>query len=132
MTAPEKEAFEVLQPLLGTELANDILAHRRGLKCPLTGRGAKSLVKEYQATGNPIAAAEHHLNMGWRGFSASWIKQSNRSFHDPANPMPRRPGDMADFARDVMDRYNERQNIQTADDRSAQRSMEILAPPRRH
>lgn len=132
MTGPEKDALSILEPFLGAELSNDILSHRRGLKCPLTGRGAKALVKEYQATGNAIAAAEHHLNMGWRGFSADWMKSKSKSFHDPANPMPRRPGDMADFTRDVMDRFNERQGIQTADDRSTQRPMEILAPAKHH
>jgi hypothetical protein len=134
MTGPEKDAYEVLQPFLGDELAKDILQHRRGLKCPLTGRGAKSLIKEYQATGNAVAAAEHHLNMGWRGFSADWMKSRTKTYHDPANPMPRRPGDMADFTREVMDLYYDRQSadIQTADNRGAERSMEVIAPSRRH
>ena len=83
-----KEILEILAPTLGEDLAKDILAHRKGLKCPLTARGAKSLLKQYELTGNPIAAAEHQLNMGWRGFCADWIKRKDSGFHDPHNPMP--------------------------------------------
>jgi len=90
MTGPEKEALAVLEPFLGEELARDIIAHRRGLKAPLTGRGAKALVREYQQTGNAVSAAEHHLNMGWRGFSAAWMQpRQGRQFHDSNNPMPK-------------------------------------------
>lgn len=89
MTGPEKEALAVLQPFLGEELAKDVIAHRRGMKVPLTARGAKSLIKEYQTTGNAVAAAEHHLNMGWRGFQADWMKPKGRGYHDSGNPTPR-------------------------------------------
>jgi len=87
MTGPEKKALEVLEPFLGAELANDIIAHRRGMKVPLTATGAKTLVKEYQATGNAKNAAEHHLNMGWRGFSSEWMKPKT-NFRDEHNPSP--------------------------------------------
>lgn len=83
-----KEIMEILAPVLGEDLAKDIIAHRRGLKCPLTARGAKALLKQYQLAGDPIAAAEHHLNMGWRGFQSEWMKPKGRTFHDTNNPMP--------------------------------------------
>lgn len=83
-----KEIMDILSPALGEELARDIIAHRRGIKCPLTARGAKSLLKQYEATGNAVNAAEHHLNMGWRGFDASWMK-NGKNFTDTQNPMPR-------------------------------------------
>ncbi|WP_051509088.1 hypothetical protein [Rhizobium favelukesii] len=82
------ELMEILSPILGDELAKDIIAHRRGKKCPLTPRGAKALLREYQATGNPINAAEEHLNRGWQGFKAEWVMKG-KGFHDPHNPMPR-------------------------------------------
>lgn len=82
------EISDILSAVLGEELAADIVAHRKGLKCPLTARGAKALLKQYQLAGDPVAAAEHHLNMGWRGFSADWMKPKGRTFHDSNNPMP--------------------------------------------
>lgn len=84
-----KEVLEILTPALGEDLAKDIVAHRKGLKCPLTGRGAHALLKQYELTGNAVAAAEHQLNMGWRGFCADWIKKKGSGFSDPHNPMPR-------------------------------------------
>lgn len=69
--------MEVFAPL-GEDLARDIIAHRKGLKCPLTVRGAKGLLKEYLLAGNPIQAAEYHLNQGWRGFDHTWVRRDNR------------------------------------------------------
>jgi hypothetical protein len=82
-----KEIIEILSPALGDDLAKDILAHRRGKKCPLTARGAKALLREYEATGNAVAAAEEHLNRGWQGFKAEWMTKG-KNFSDPHNPMP--------------------------------------------
>lgn len=130
MTGPEKEALAVLQPFLGDELAKDVVAHRRGMKVPLTGRGAKTLIREYQKTGDAVAAAEHHLNMGWRGFSADWMKSKGKAFHDTANPAPR--GDMAAFTRNLMDSQHGDTTVDDAGNRSAQSSLDYLAPPRRH
>lgn len=84
-----KEIMDILIPTLGEELAKDIVSHRKGLKCPLTARGAKALLKQYELTGNPVAAAEHQLNMGWRGFCAEWLKRKGSGYHDPHNPMPK-------------------------------------------
>jgi len=82
-----EEILEIFAEL-GAELARDIIAHRKGKKCPLTPRGARSLLKQYQLTGNAIEAAETHLNRGWQGFSASWIT-NERKFTDTHNPMSR-------------------------------------------
>lgn len=84
-----KELLDVLEPVLGNELAKDIIAHRKGLKCPLTPRGAVALLKQYQLTGSPVEAAEEHLNRGWQGFKAEWIKPK-ANFRDERNPMPAR------------------------------------------
>ncbi|MDW9528092.1 hypothetical protein RWE87_05025 [Sinorhizobium meliloti] len=82
-----KEILEILAPVLGEELAKDVIAHRKGLKCPLTARGAKALLKQYEMTGNAVEAAEEHLNRGWQGFKAEWM-QKGKSFRDERNPMP--------------------------------------------
>lgn len=82
-----KEIMEILSPILGDELAKDIISHRRGKKCPLTARGAKALLREYEATGNAVSAAEEHLNRGWQGFKAEWVTKG-KNFSDPHNPMP--------------------------------------------
>lgn len=82
-----KELMEILSPVLGDELAKCIIDHRRGKKCPLTTRGAKALLREYEATGNAIAAADEHLNRGWQGFKAEWMMKG-KNFTDPNNPMP--------------------------------------------
>lgn len=81
------EIMSIFQPL-GQELAADIVKHRRAKKCELTPRGARALMREYEATGTPIAAAEEHLNRGWQGFKAEWMTKG-RNFTDPNNPMPR-------------------------------------------
>jgi hypothetical protein len=81
------EIMEILSPVLGEELAKDVVAHRKGLKCPLTPRGAKALLKQYEMTGNAVEAAEEHLNRGWQGFKAEWM-QKGKSFRDERNPMP--------------------------------------------
>lgn len=83
-----KEIIDILSPVLGDELARDVVSHRKGLKCPLTARGARSLLKQYEMTGNAVEAAEEHLNRGWQGFKAEWM-QKGRAFRDERNPMPR-------------------------------------------
>jgi len=82
------EIISILEPVLGEELARDIIAHRKGLKCPLTPRGARSLLKQYELTGRPVEAAEEHLNRGWQGFKAEWMTRPQR-FQDERNPVPR-------------------------------------------
>jgi len=81
------EIHTLLASALGDELAGDIIQHRKGLKCPLTLGGAKGLLREYNRTGNPIEAAQEHLNRGWQGFKAEWITKPSR-FQDQRNPTP--------------------------------------------
>lgn len=87
---------EYLCDVLPDEYADAIIAHRKGLKAPLTGIGAKALAIQYMLTGDPVAAAEHHLNVGWRGFKADWMNKGNR-FSDNNNPMPKRGGAPVSF-----------------------------------
>lgn len=86
MTKEDRAAImAIFTPVLGEELAADIIAHRKNIRVPLTVRAAKSLLKEYELTGNPVHAAETHLNRGWRGFSHEWIKKPG-AFTDTNNP----------------------------------------------
>lgn len=100
-----KEIMEILSPALGEELAKDIIAHRRGKKCPLTPRGAKALLREYEATGNAISAAEEHLNRGWQGFKAEWVMKG-KNFTDPHNPSPR-PQSREEYIKAAIEKNND-------------------------
>lgn len=85
MTREDRISIMEIFGALGQELAEDIVKHRKGKKCELTPRGARSLMREYEATGNAIAAAEEHLNRGWQGFKAEWLKKP-MGFIDNNNP----------------------------------------------
>jgi hypothetical protein len=116
MTGPEKEALNVLQPVLGDELAKAIVEFRRHTKkAPLTGYAAKLLMKEYQITGNPVAAAEMQISMNWQGFKANWYfnELAKTGPRHPHQPQQRRSGDMADFTNDLMEGFYERSKLPT-------------------
>lgn len=88
MTREDRTAILEIFTSLGEELAEDIIKHRKSKKCELTPRGARSLMREYEATGNAVAAAEEHLNRGWQGFKAEWMRKGS-NFIDNNNPFPR-------------------------------------------
>lgn len=67
------ELMEILSPVLGEELAEAIIEHRkRTVKKPLTAYAAKLQVKEYLKTGNPKEAAEMQILRGWQAIKADW------------------------------------------------------------
>lgn len=87
MTLPEKEALEVLKPYLGEELAKAIIEFRSVTKkAKLTAYAAKLLVKEYQKTGNPVAAAEMQISMNWSGFRMDWWLNEQRKNQRQSSP----------------------------------------------
>jgi hypothetical protein len=88
MTREDRAAIMEIFSELGEELAEDILKHRKAKKCELTPRGAKALMREYKLTGDAVSAAEEHLNRGWQGFRAEWMKKPS-SFMDSNNPYPK-------------------------------------------
>lgn len=104
---PDQTVIDVLRECLPEDLAADIITHRKNIKVPLTPRGAKALVRQYKLTGNPEAAAEHHLNMGWRGFEAVWMKKPAQ-YRDEANPTPRAGGAPQTFFDDTPDHIKAR------------------------
>lgn len=88
--AKNPTVLQFLSENLGDELAKDLIAHRRGIKCPLTLQGAKNIIAEYKRAGNVAEMCQYHLNMGWRGFNHAWVR-SNRNFRDEHNPAPIKP-----------------------------------------
>lgn len=100
------KVMPILAAAIGDELARAVIELRDDIiRIPITEMAAKLLVKEYLKTGNPYGAAEMQIRRTWRGFEAAWfineLKKQERS-------APRRSNDMADFAADIMDRYDDR------------------------
>jgi hypothetical protein len=96
----------ILIPVLGEELAAAVIELRDDIKgVPITEYAAKLLVKEYNKTGNPRAAAEMQIANSWRGFFASWYEGALRK--DQRN-QPKRSNDMANFTGEMMEMARER------------------------
>lgn len=100
-----EKVMPILIPVLGEELAAAVIEHRDTLREPLTEYAAKLQVKEYLKTGDPVAAAEMQILRGWRALKSDWFFNEIRK---EQRNQPRRSNDMADFAADVMGRYDER------------------------
>lgn len=66
------ELLEILSPVLGEELAEAIVLHRKAIRKPLTAYAAKLQAKEYLKTGDPVAAAEMQLLHGWQAIRSDW------------------------------------------------------------
>lgn len=66
------EVFDILSPILGDELAQAVIEHRKAKRAKLTAYAAKLQVKEYIKTGDPIAAAEMQILHGWQAIKAPW------------------------------------------------------------
>ena len=76
---PKKTPREILLECLSTECADGVLAHRKALKKPLTGRAAQLLAKGFLATADPNAAADMMIERGWQGFRPEWFDNERRS-----------------------------------------------------
>jgi hypothetical protein len=57
---------EELAPLLGYELADGFIAHRKALKAPLTPHAARLLAKKLAECADPRAEAERSIVNGWK------------------------------------------------------------------
>ena len=86
-----KEVFDILSPILGDELAQAVIEHRKAKRAKLTAYAAKLQVKEYIKTGEPIAAAEMQILHGWQAIKADWYfnqlakdKKSSEQARPPA------------------------------------------------
>ena len=62
-----------LAKVVGDELAAEVIAHRKGLRKPLTPQAADRLAKQFFDTGSPQDAARMMIDKGWQGFNAAWF-----------------------------------------------------------
>jgi hypothetical protein len=74
-----KTPREFLLECLSAECADGVLAHRKAMKKPLTGRAAQLLAKGFLATADPNAAADMMIERGWQGFKPEWFDNERRS-----------------------------------------------------
>jgi len=66
-------------PGLSPDSADAVLAHRKAMRRPLTGRAAQLLAKGFLATADPNAAADMMIERGWQGFKPEWFDNERRS-----------------------------------------------------
>ena len=70
---------EILLGCLSPEIADGVLAHRKAMRRPLTGRAAQLLAKGFLATADPNAAADMMIERGWQGFKPEWFDNERRT-----------------------------------------------------
>ena len=70
---------EILLECLSPENADGVLAHRKAMRRPLTGRAAQLLAKGFLSTADPNAAAEMMIARGWQGFKPEWFDNERRA-----------------------------------------------------
>lgn len=101
------ELMEILSPVLGDELAEAIIEHRRvTVKKKLTAYAAKLQVKEYLKTGDPRAAAEMQILRGWQAIKADWYFNELQKQERQQRGSGRRT--VTDAARDFLSANNSR------------------------
>jgi hypothetical protein len=74
---------DFLLECLSPESADAVLAHRKAMRRPLTGRAAQLLAKGFLATADPNAAADMMIERGWQGFKPEWFDNERRSNGQP-------------------------------------------------
>jgi hypothetical protein len=74
---------QILLECLSAESADAVLAHRKAMRRPLTGRAAQLLAKGFLATADPNAAADMMIERGWQGFKPEWFDNERRSNGQP-------------------------------------------------
>lgn len=77
-SAKNDEVRNYLLTVMSARDADDLIAHRRARKCPLTRRAAEGLVRHFSAAqkqfGWPVATCiDHMTSQGWQGFNSNWI-----------------------------------------------------------
>jgi hypothetical protein len=101
----KKTPREYLLECLSAESADGVLAHRKALRKPLTGRAAQLLAKGFLATADPNAAADMMIERGWQGFKPEWFDNERRS--NGQQPEKRRRS-ISDVAPDFIKRIDEK------------------------
>lgn len=72
-SSPKKSPLDVLSPLLGKGLANDVIEHRQRLRKPMTTKAAELLAGQLKKCRDPKAGAEMMIERGWQSFKADWM-----------------------------------------------------------
>lgn len=108
MSPQEKDAYALLVPVIGEELAFGVVEMRQcTVKKKLTGTAAKILIKEYLKTGNPQAASEMHIVRAWQGFYADWyFKEMQKQARNA--PRGSNDVDMANFTGEFLSYAHDR------------------------
>ena len=97
---------EFLLECLSPESADAVLAHRKAMRRPLTGRAAQLLAKGFLATADPEAAADMMIVRGWQGFKPDWFDNERRSNGQQQQSGKRRS--ISDVAPDFIKRIDEK------------------------
>lgn len=97
---------QILLECLSAESADAVLAHRRAMRRPLTGRAAQLLAKGFLATADPNAAADMMIERGWQGFKPEWFDNERRSNGHQQSEKRRRS--ISDVAPDFIKRIDEK------------------------
>jgi hypothetical protein len=98
---------EFLLECLSPESADAVLAHRKAMRRPLTGRAAQLLAKGFLATADPNAAADLMIARGWQGFKPEWFDNERRSNGQQGQGQSRRRS-LSDVAPDFIKRIDEK------------------------
>jgi ribosomal protein L12E/L44/L45/RPP1/RPP2 len=64
--------------ILGNELAEGVIDHRKKIKKPLTALAAKLLAGKFETCPDPPAAAQAMIANGWQGIDPSWMKRNDK------------------------------------------------------
>jgi len=83
---------QALEAAVGPELATAVIDHRKALRKPLTTFAAEMLVKGFQSTGDPKAAAKMMIERVWVGFKLEWYENE---LHRQANGSQQVQGSVA-------------------------------------
>jgi len=76
----EEPSRNHLSELIGNDLADEIIAHRKKMKFPITKRAIEGLCKRLvECSDGPAAGAEMILVNGWRGFNAGWYENAKNN-----------------------------------------------------
>lgn len=82
-------ASKILREVLSDETADELTAHRKAKRSPLTVGAAKGLVKAFKDFGNPEEAAREMMARGWTGFKPEWMAERQARAGPAAFQRPR-------------------------------------------